>query len=248
MASFSAYPQNVTFQTVNVAQGGGSENLLINPRGKINQAGEADGVLAAGQYFCDGWKAGAAGAEVYIDDDGFRLISGSILQLVPNTLEATRNLRANMDILSGTPSISINGASNNELAGAGSYIECEISGDNSKFTRIIMAESIDLPTYQQSADETGPCEKFVRKVRVSEGFLSGTALSSDGTCYKVKSLNFNRMAGLPAASIITQDNGGTGAWVSNFDYVGSSQLIVRLRTNVNAQMYMKAEILLDARP
>ncbi len=64
MASFAGYPQTVNFQTVNVSAGGGSQNLLINPRGKINQASEADGVLTAGQYFCDGWKAGSAGAEV----------------------------------------------------------------------------------------------------------------------------------------------------------------------------------------
>jgi len=60
-----------------------AENLLINPRGKINQANEPDGVIAAGDYFCDGWKAGPAGCEVYIEPDGFRLVSGSMLQLIP---------------------------------------------------------------------------------------------------------------------------------------------------------------------
>ncbi|MBY7942605.1 hypothetical protein KW479_00640 [Vibrio fluvialis] len=195
MASFSAYPQNVTFQTVNVAQGGGSENLLINPRGKINQLNEADGVLAAGQYFCDGWKAGAAGAEVYIDNDGFRLISGSILQLVPNTLEATRNLRANMDVLSGAPSISINGASDNELAGAGTYIQCEISGDNSKFTRIILAESLDLPIYQQQVNELEPCKRFLI---VGDSDIWFTLKSSNAGQIKV---DFPEMEAVPALTV-----------------------------------------------
>lgn len=162
MASFSAYPQNVTFQTVNVAKGGGSENLLINPRGKINQLNEADGVLAAGQYFCDGWKAGALGAEVYIDDDGFRLISGSIVQLVPNGIEFGRNLRSNMDVISGTPVMSINGGTSNEPNGAGAYIQFEISGDNSKFTRLILAESVELPIFQQGQDELTPCKRFLQ--------------------------------------------------------------------------------------
>ncbi|NCO45587.1 MAG: hypothetical protein GW890_03810, partial [Vibrio sp.] len=49
MAVLSGFPQNVTYQSVTVAQGGGSENLLINPRGKINQANESAGVIAAGQ-------------------------------------------------------------------------------------------------------------------------------------------------------------------------------------------------------
>lgn len=162
MASFGGYPQTVNYQTVNVSAGGGSENLLINPRGKINQAGENDGVLSAGQYFCDGWKAGAAGAEVYIDPDGFRLISGSILQLVPNNLEAGRTIRGNMDVLSGTPSISINGGTDNELSDTAEYIQFEVSGDNSKFTRLILAESNSLPVYQQVKDELTPCHRFLR--------------------------------------------------------------------------------------
>lgn len=162
MASFAGYPQTVNFQTVNVSAGGGSENLLINPRGKINQASEADGVLAPGQYFCDGWKAGANGAEVYIDEDGFRLISGSILQLVPNNLEAGRTIRGNMDTLSGAPVISINGGSDNVLSDNAEYIQFEVSGDNSKFTRLILAESVSLPIYQQSINELITCFKFLR--------------------------------------------------------------------------------------
>ncbi|EGS7959841.1 hypothetical protein I4S89_001662 [Vibrio cholerae] len=160
MAAFGGYPQNVTFSTVNVAKGGGSENLLINPRGKINQLNEPDGVLSAGVYFCDGWKAGASGAEVYRDADGFRLISGSIVQLVPNNLGAGRNLRANMDIISGTPVMSINGGSDNAVSSDGEYISLEISGNNSKFNRIILAESLEIPIYQQSSDELTPCLAF----------------------------------------------------------------------------------------
>lgn len=164
MASFAGYPQTVNFQTVNVSAGGGSENLLINPRGKINQAGEADGVLAAGQYFCDGWKAGAAGAEVYIDEDGFRLISGSILQLVPNNLEAGRTIRGNMDTLNGAPVISINGGGDNVLSDNAEYIQFEVSGDNSKFTRLILAESVSLPIFQQQNDELTPCQRFLNVI------------------------------------------------------------------------------------
>lgn len=172
MAAFGGYPQNVTFSTVNVAKGGGSENLLINPRGKINQLNEPDGVLSAGVYFCDGWKAGASGAEVYRDPDGFRLISGSIVQLVPNNLGAGRNLRANMDVISGSPVMSINGGSDNAVSSDSEYIRLEISGNNSKFTRTILAESLEIPIYQQVANELNPCLVFLES-GVEKLYISG---------------------------------------------------------------------------
>lgn len=162
MAAFGGYPQNVTFSTVNVAKGGGSENLLINPRGKINQLNEPDGVLSAGVYFCDGWKAGASGAEVYRDADSFRLISGSIVQLVPNNLGAGRNIRANMDVISGAPVMSINGGSDNVVSSDSEYISLEISGNNSRFNRTILAESLEIPIYQQVSCEIEPCKKYVQ--------------------------------------------------------------------------------------
>ncbi|PTO79580.1 hypothetical protein [Vibrio splendidus] len=150
----------VTYQVLNISDGGGSENLLINPRGKINQANESDGVLSAGQYFCDGWKAGAAGAEVYRDADGFRLISGSILQLVPNNLDAGRPIKGNLDVISGTPTIRINGGTSSEVSNDQAHITFEVVGNNSKFTRLILAESEDLPIYQQISDELTPCMAF----------------------------------------------------------------------------------------
>lgn len=175
MASFGGYPQTVNYQNVTVSQGGGgAQNLLINPRGKINQANEGDGILTAGQYFCDGWKAGAAGAEVYIDADGFRLISGSIVQLVPNILEPTENLRGNMDVISGSPSISINSSGDNVTAGSGEYIQFEVSGDNSKFTRMILAVGNNLPVYQQQADELLPCKRFYKRIDLSDKPLYAT--------------------------------------------------------------------------
>ncbi|OED60265.1 hypothetical protein A165_25285 [Vibrio tasmaniensis ZS-17] len=155
----------VTYQVLNMANGGGSENLLINPRGKINQANESDGVLSAGQYFCDGWKAGAAGAEVYRDADGFRLISGSILQLVPNNLDIGRTIKGNMDSILGNPAIRINGGTDSELSDDQPYITFEVFGNNSKFTRLILSESEDFPVYQQSPDELPPCLPFFEIVR-----------------------------------------------------------------------------------
>ncbi|OXX34138.1 hypothetical protein B9J90_13415 [Vibrio sp. V09_P4A23P171] len=137
-----------------------AENLLINPRGKINQANEPDGVIAAGDYFCDGWKAGPAGCEVYIEPDGFRLVSGSMLQLIPNTLESDRLIRTNLDVISGSPVIKVNGVADKNAAGVGEYIEIEISGLNSKFSRIIAADSKTKPIYQQSKDELVDCKVF----------------------------------------------------------------------------------------
>ncbi|HFG1968638.1 TPA: hypothetical protein ACGF6M_001905 [Vibrio cholerae] len=165
----------VTYQVLNLSKGGGSNNLLINPRGKINQLSERDGVLAAGVYFCDGWKAGASGAEVYRDPDGFRLISGSIVQLVPNNLDAGRRIRANMDVISGAPLIRINGGGDDVLSNSQQYITVEISGNNSKFTRIILAESLEVPIYQQSSDELAPCMKFLQIIKVQELSQSGYA-------------------------------------------------------------------------
>lgn len=138
-----------------------AENLLINPRGKINQANEPDGVIAAGDYFCDGWKAGPAGCEVYIEPDGFRLVSGSMLQLIPNTLESDRLIRTNLDVISGSPVIKVNGVADKNAAGVGEYIEIEISGLNSKFSRIIAADSKTKPIYQQSQNELEPCLSFL---------------------------------------------------------------------------------------
>ncbi|MBF4254634.1 hypothetical protein EA007_27865, partial [Vibrio anguillarum] len=108
-----------------------------------------------------GWKAGGSGAEVYIDADGFRLVSGSILQLVPNNLESGRSIRGNMDALMGNPVISINGGSDNELSDSAQYIQFEISGNNSKFTRIVLAESVSAPIYQQLSDELKHCKRFL---------------------------------------------------------------------------------------
>lgn len=134
-----------------------SENLLVNPRGKINQANESDGKLAAGVYFCDGWKAGANGAEVYRDADGFRLVSGSIVQLVPNNVEPNQTLRGNLTTVSGKPQIKINGGTDSAQSDSAEYIQFEVSGDNSKFTKLVLAESAELPIYRQQADELTPC-------------------------------------------------------------------------------------------
>lgn len=197
MAVLSGFPQNVTYQSVTVAQGGGSENLLINPRGRINQANEPDGVLAPYQYFCDGWKAGPSGAEVYRDSDGFRLISGSILQLVPNNLEVGRAIRGNMDVLNGSPVISINSGSDNEQSNTDEYIQFEVSGNNSKFTRLICAESIELPIYQQVSDELSPCYQFMKLV-MSGGNPAYSTLRNLGGLKHI-SIFFNAMHKTPSA-------------------------------------------------
>lgn len=209
MAAFGGYPQNVTFSTVNVAKGGGSENLLINPRGKINQLNEPDGVLSAGVYFCDGWKAGASGAEVYRDADGFRLISGSIVQLVPNNLGAGRNLRANMDVISGSPVMSINGGSDNVVSSDSEYISLEISGNNSKFNRIILAESLEIPIYQQSSDELVSCLKFLEVCRAT---LIGNSIDKgDEAYFRVifKAIKNNIPAVISLGSDLTSGSDGT---------------------------------------
>ncbi|WP_337969448.1 hypothetical protein [Vibrio pectenicida] len=139
-----------------------SENLLINPRGKINQADESAGVLSAGVYFCDGWKAGENGAEVYRDADGFRLVSGSIVQLVPNDVDPNKTLRGNMTMVSGAPQIKINSGTDTAQNDSRDYIQFEVVGDNTKFTRLILAESKSLPIYHQLSDELTPCLRFLR--------------------------------------------------------------------------------------
>ena len=170
-----------------------SENLLINPRGKINQANESDGVLAAGVYFCDGWKAGANGAEVYRDADGFRLVSGSIVQLVPNNVEPNQTLRGNLTTVSGSPQIKINGGTDSAQSDSAEYIQFEVSGDNSKFTKLVLAESVELPIYRQQADELTPCKRSYEKVtgsvsagRIGSGSQSNIFLASIKVTEKLK--------------------------------------------------------------
>lgn len=244
MAFFGGYPQTVNFQTVNVSAGGGSENLLINPRGKINQAGEADGVLAAGQYFCDGWKAGANGAEVYIDDDGFRLISGSILQLVPNNLEAGRTIRGNMDTLNGTPVISINGGGDNVQSDNAAYIQFEVSGDNSKFTRIILAESIDVPIYQQSKDELSPCQRFL--LVKAQTILASPTVSQSGnlTSYGAVCVQFPFTMALSPAMTIT----GRLDTEFVFSYANKQGFVIESVESPSGQKSGIGQYIADARP
>lgn len=238
MAVFGGYPQTVNYQTVNVSAGGGSENLLINPRGKINQANEASGVLTAGTYFCDGWKAGAAGAEVYIDSDGFRLISGSIVQLVPNSLEAGRTIRGNMDVVSGAPSISINGGGDNVASDSAEYIKFEVSGDNSKFTRLILAESNSLPIYQQSSDELEPCLLFLQPLTI--GRLRSVPPDGSGLYL---SRSFRRMYKVPAASIVSVNGIIGNVFVST---VGVDFLAIAYINSGTFDVVVAA--MLDARP
>ncbi|WP_114787317.1 hypothetical protein [Vibrio tetraodonis] len=139
----------------------GTTNLLINPRGKINQASETDGEIEAGEYFCDGWKAGPNGAHVYrLDDGGFDLRGGSIVQLIPNDLEVSRLVRTNLDVVSGSPMMKVNGIAEKAAAGDGEYIEIEISGDNSTFNRLIAASSQTKPVYQHDTNELGKCQRF----------------------------------------------------------------------------------------
>lgn len=202
----------VTYQVLNMANGGGSENLLINPRGKINQANESDGVLSAGQYFCDGWKAGAAGAEVYRDADGFRLISGSILQLVPNNLDVGRTIKGNMDTVLGTPAIRINGGTDSELSDGQPYITFEVFGNNSKFTRLILAESEDLPIYQQSSDELFPCLRVFRQFHVT------SRQNADGGTHQVFH-GFSPMIKEPAVVISYNYNDHISVFSSNVNNV-----------------------------
>jgi len=176
-----------------------AENLLINPRGLINQASEPDGIIAAGDYFCDGWKAGAAGAEVYrLAGGGFDLRSGSIIQLIPNTLESSRLVRTNFDVLSGSPVMKVNGSNHQAQAGAGEYIEIEVSGDNSQFNRIIAADSKVKPVYQQSSDELNPCKFFYLKLLGSATVYAMTR--NVATDNKQIFLTYPNMHKLPALS------------------------------------------------
>ncbi|WP_070964748.1 hypothetical protein [Vibrio sonorensis] len=211
-----------------------SENLLINPRGKINQANESDGVLAAGVYFCDGWKAGANGAEVYRDVDGFRLVSGSIVQLVPNNVEPNQTLRGNLTTVSGTPQIKINGGTDSAQSDSAEYIQFEVSGDNSKFTKLVLAESAELPIYRQQADELTACLSQLREFAVTG------RQNSDGGTHK-EFIDFNPMISNPAV-----------IFVYNYADVLSAQSVSRTRVFFASQGgyagAMEASGFLDARP
>ncbi len=221
----------VTYQVLNISDGGGSENLLINPRGKINQANESDGVLSAGQYFCDGWKAGAAGAEVYRDADGFRLISGSILQLIPNNLDAGRKIKGNLDAISGSPIIRINGGTDSELSNDQAYIKFEVTGNNSKFTRLILAESDTMPIYQQAPDELSPCLPFLRVL------WGRFHIYDEATFGAIKNVYMGEFHSKPAVSA-SNTNGQLTATNTGFSLSGVSSVGAKLFTE---------NVVLDAR-
>ncbi|EAQ54289.1 hypothetical protein [Vibrio sp. MED222] len=216
-----------------------SENLLINPRGKINQANESDGVLTAGQYFCDGWKAGAGGAEVYRDADGFRLVSGSIVQLVPNIIDVGRTLRSNMDIVSGTPQIRINGGTDTATADSQQYIKFEVSGDGSKFTCLILAQSSSLPIYQQSVDELTPCKPFLQ-VYGGDGNSYPLILGSYGPANSYGSMTYEVEMFSKPALVIHSETSPSGS-----KHIGRKSLTVQV--SINSGMAL-SNFTLDARP
>lgn len=177
-----------------------AENLLINPRGVINQANEADGVLSANQYFRDGWKAGANGAEVYVESDGFRLVSGSIVQVIENTFEVGTKLRANLDVVSGAPVFTLGGSDHIHIVADAAHIPLEISGNNSKFTRPVVAVGAEPPIYAERAecDESSRCNYFYKVV---DG-VSVCRYTSEGAYRgEIVNLNFEPMVGVPAVSI-----------------------------------------------
>ncbi|MDC5704672.1 hypothetical protein OPW13_12470 [Vibrio europaeus] len=231
----------------------GMTNLLINPRGKINQANESDGVIAADDYFCDGWKAGANGAQVYrLADGGFDLRSGSIVQLIPNDLEALRLVRTNLDVISGSPVMKVNGAAEKAVAGAGEYIEIEVSGDNSKFTRLVAAESTTKPLYQQMSDELAPCEQFYRREQrsISDYANNGKVLFS----YGLKGVSFPRMTKTPAVEIVRVNAYNIG---SGFEITDKCSVVAVYQESFLLKVYHTADLcssydwieyIVDARP
>ncbi|MEH0690146.1 hypothetical protein H4F17_13905 [Vibrio cholerae] len=220
-----------------------SENLLINPRGKINQANESDGVLAAGVYFCDGWKAGANGAEVYRDADGFRLVSGSIVQLVPNNVEPNQTLRGNLTTVSGTPQIKINSGTDSAQSDSAEYIEFEVSGDNSKFTKLVLAESEELPIYRQQADELTPCNTFLIVNDVMTLIKNNSLGSYQGNVFNY---TFNQMHKAPAV-IATKIN-GTSPSAPLVQDANSSWVRIVPDTNWSNGHYCNFSLTLDSRP
>jgi hypothetical protein len=61
---------------------GTARNMLINAGFQVNQRGFTGGVLSAGAYGHDRWKAGPAGCEMSATGETVSLFSGSILQIV----------------------------------------------------------------------------------------------------------------------------------------------------------------------
>ncbi|WP_337969030.1 hypothetical protein [Vibrio pectenicida] len=224
-----------------------SENLLINPRGKINQADESAGVLSAGVYFCDGWKAGENGAEVYRDADGFRLLSGSIIQLVPNIGEPNQTLRGNMTIVSGAPQIKVNGEMDTAQSDSAEYIQFEVSGDNSKFTKLVLAQSESLPFYRQVADELTPCLRFYEITTFGMGYELRGGKGADGTGpYAIRNIYFTHKHRDPAISIKSANHAGTGTYFANAQMVSKTSLSALFRSS--GGFYITAEFVVDARP
>ncbi|MDF2185462.1 hypothetical protein O1O06_11880 [Grimontia hollisae] len=209
MASLNIFGGNITFQSVTMAQGGSSENLLINPRGVINQADEPDGLLSAGQYFCDGWKAGAGGAEVYRDPDGFRLVSGSIVQQVENTVPLGTVIRANIDVISGAPAMTLGGDSGAHTTASAEHVPLEISGTNCKFTCAVVAVGAELPIYAERAysDELLRCQRFYYAESAADSAISIVAVTQNFGGAYYGAVEFPaEMASIPAIQVTASSN------------------------------------------
>lgn len=219
-----------------------AENLLINPRGVINQADETDGVLPANQYFRDGWKAGANGAEVYVESDGFRLVSGSIVQVIENTFEVGTRLRANLDVISGSPVFDLGGSGHLHTVADDTHITLEISGDKSKFTRAVVATGSELPIYAERAlsDDLTRCMRYLI---VDSSIVNASigALDLKPWNYGVAWVPFKvQMQSVPAVSVVYISNGQS---MSVYPYINGLNITyaVGLSNSVAGIKYFKAD-------
>jgi hypothetical protein len=96
-----------------------SANLLINPECRINQRVFGGGVLAAGAYGYDRWKAGAGGCTLTRTADGKLTLDGVLLQVVEAPELAGQTVTVSLEDPSGDVAVDVAGATGTIGAGSG---------------------------------------------------------------------------------------------------------------------------------
>jgi uncharacterized protein DUF2793 len=138
-------------------------NLLINGDFKINQRVFSGGVLAAGQYGFDRWKAASTGADITLSNGIITLASGEIEQVIEidnwgNSDFSNADFTVSVEAPSADLIVTLGGASATILAGSGrrSVKLTTLAGDAGNLSFRIRAAASNSVDFARVKLEHGP--------------------------------------------------------------------------------------------
>ncbi|WP_170138523.1 hypothetical protein [Rhodobium orientis] len=156
-AADALYPR---LDGVNAGPLSGFANLIVNGGFGINQRDFAGGMLAAGEYGNDRFRAGADGAEFDVADGIVTLAGGSLIQTIEDPGLAGKTVTVDVDDPSADLGIDIGGATGVIAAGAGrrgvqiavpsglTDLDVEIAGTGASFSRLQLREGGAITAFE----------------------------------------------------------------------------------------------------